>query len=129
MMFSDVPNLVSVFGYTNASWTLKSDLVSAWVCRLLRHMQRTGMRQATPRNADPEVTGLPWLDLSSGYVQRSLHLFPKQGSKPPWRLHQNYLRDLVGLRWSRIDDGVLVFSRPQASSGPAARAGRAGAAD
>jgi hypothetical protein len=75
------------------------------------------------------MSGLPWLDLSSGYVQRSLHLFPKQGSKPPWRLHQNYLRDLVALRWSRIDDGVLVFSRPKASSGPAGRPGHAGAAD
>ena len=113
-MFSDVPNFVSIFGYTNASWTLKSDLVARWVCRLLAHMERSGMRQATPRNADPEVTGLPWLDLSSGYVQRSLHLFPQQGSKPPWRLHQNYLRDLVDLRWSRIDDGVLVFTQAKA---------------
>jgi len=112
-MFSDVPNLVSIFGYANASWTLKSDLVARWVCRLLRHMERTGMRQAMPRNDDPEVSGLPWLDLSSGYVQRSLHLFPQQGSKPPWRLHQNYLRDLFSLRWSRIDDGVLVFSQPK----------------
>ena len=114
-MFSDVPNLVSIFGYSNASWTLKSDLVARWVCRLLRHMEKTGMRQATPRNADPAVTGQPWLDLSSGYVQRSLHLFPQQGSKRPWRLHQNYLRDLLSLRWSRLDDGVLVFSRPKAA--------------
>ena len=93
-MFSDVPNLVSVFGYSNASWTLKSDLIAEYVCRLLEHMRRSGMRQATPRNDDPEVAGAPWLDLSSGYVQRSLHLFPQQGSKPPWQLHQNYLRDL-----------------------------------
>ena len=111
-MFSDVPNLVSVFGYSNASWTLKSDLIAEYVCRLLRHMGRNGLRQATPRNADPEVVGAPWLDLSSGYVQRSLHLFPQQGTKPPWQLHQNYLRDLVSLRWSRIDDGVLVFTNP-----------------
>jgi len=112
-MFSDVPNLVSVFGYSNASWTLKSDLIAEYVCRLLTHMASSGMRQATPRNTDPEVGGAPWLDLSSGYVQRSLHLFPQQGSKPPWQLHQNYLRDLVSLRWSRIDDGVLVFSNPR----------------
>ena len=111
-MFSDVPNLVSVFGYSNASWTLKSDLIAEYVCRLLRHMTRTGLRQATPRNDDPEMAGAPWLDLSSGYVQRSLHLFPKQGSKPPWQLHQNYVRDLFSLRWSRIDDGVLLFSNP-----------------
>jgi len=120
-MFSDVPNLVSVFGYSKASWTLKSDLIAEYVCRLLRHMARSGMRQATPRNADPEVAGAPWLDLSSGYVQRSLHLFPQQGSKPPWQLQQNYLRDLLSLRWSRVDDGVLVFSNP----GPARGARRA----
>jgi cation diffusion facilitator CzcD-associated flavoprotein CzcO len=113
----DVPNPVSVFGYSNASWTLKSDLIAEYVCRLMRHMARSGMRQATPRNADPEVAGAPWLDLSSGYVQRSLHLFPQQGSKPPWQLHQDYLRDLVSLRWSRVDDGVLVFSSPGPARG------------
>jgi len=120
-MFSDVPNLVSVFGYSNASWTLKSDLIAEYVCRLLRHMAQSGLRQATPRNQDPEVAAAPWLDLSSGYVERSLHLFPQQGSKPPWQLHQNYLRDLLSLRWSRVDDGVLVFSNP----GPARGARRA----
>ena len=124
-MFSDVPNLVSVFGYTNASWTLKSDLISEWACRLLAHLRRSGMRQATPMNRDPEVTGAPWFDLSSGYVQRSLHLFPQQGTKPPWKLHQNYLRDLISLRWSRVDDGVLRFSNPA----PAPRARRVAAAE
>jgi cation diffusion facilitator CzcD-associated flavoprotein CzcO len=109
-MFSDVPNLVSVFGYSNASWTLKSDLIAEYVCRLLRHMARSGMRQATPRNDDPEVAGAPWLDLSSGYVQRSLALFPKQGSKAPWRLYQNYARDLMSLRFGKVDDGVMTFS-------------------
>ena len=128
-MFSDVPNLVSVFGYSNASWTLKSDLIAEYVCRLLEHMRRSGMRQATPRNDDPEVAGAPWLDLSSGYVQRSLHLFPQQGSKPPWQLHQNYVRDLVGLRWSRVDDGVLVFSNPVPARASRTTAGSATVAD
>ena len=128
-MYSDVPNLVSVFGYSNASWTLKSDLISGWVCRLLEHMRRTGMRQATPRNADQELAGAPWLDLSSGYVQRSLHLFPRQGSKPPWQLHQNYVRDLVGLRWARVDDGVLVFSNPVPARTSSHTAGNAAVAD
>jgi cation diffusion facilitator CzcD-associated flavoprotein CzcO len=111
-MFSDVPNFVSVFGYSNASWTLKSDLIAEYVCRLLQHMRKAGFAEATPRNTDPGLDRAPWLDLSSGYIQRSLALFPQQGSKPPWQAHQNYLRDLVSLRWSRIDDGVLVFSRP-----------------
>ena len=129
VMFSDVPNLVSVFGYSNASWTLKSDLIAEYVCRLLEHMRRSGMRQATPRNADPEVAGAPWLDLSSGYVQRSLHLFPQQGSKPPWQLHQNYVRDLVGLRWTRVDDGVLVFSNPAPARASRTATGSAAVAD
>ena len=128
-MFSGVPNLVSVFGYSNASWTLKSDLIAKYVCRLLEHMRRTGLRQATPRNDDPGVTGAPWLDLSSGYVQRSLHLFPQQGSKPPWQLHQNYVRDLVSLRWTRVDDGVLVFSSPAPARAAGARAESAAVAD
>ena len=83
------------------------------------------MRQATPVNRDRAVTAAPWFDLSSGYVQRSLHLFPQQGAKPPWQLHQNYLRDLVSLRWSRIDDGVLRFSNPA----PAPRARHMAAAE
>jgi monooxygenase len=118
LMYSDVPNLASSFGYTNASWTLKCDLTCEYVCRLLNYMRKHGYRQCTPRNADPELTGEPWVDFSSGYIQRSLHLFPKQGSKPPWRLHQNYARDIMTLRFGRIDDGVMEFSNPR--SEPAA---------
>ena len=73
MMFSDVPNLASSFGYTNASWTLKCDLTCEYVCRLLNHMQKHGYQQCTPRNVDPSVVEEPWIDFSSGYVQRSLH--------------------------------------------------------
>jgi cation diffusion facilitator CzcD-associated flavoprotein CzcO len=112
MMFSDVPNLASSFGYTNASWTLKSDLTCAYVCRLLNHMARHGWTQCTPRNTDPALAPEPWLDFSSGYVQRAVGKFPKQGPRTPWRVHQNYARDLLSLKFGRVDDGVMEFSRP-----------------
>jgi monooxygenase len=112
MMYEGVPNLASSFGYTNASWTLKADLTCEYVCRLLNHMKKTGLRQATPRNDDPSVEERPWLDFSSGYVQRSIGKFPKQGSKAPWKLHQNYVLDIMLLRHSKIDDGVMKFTNP-----------------
>ncbi len=116
LMLSGVPNLAMVLGYTNASWTLKSDLASAYVCRLLRHMDAHGYRQCVPRNHDRSVTLQPLLDFSSGYVLRSIDQLPKQGSKPPWRLHQNYLRDLLALRFGAIEDESLVFSRASPAS-------------
>ena len=112
MMYSGVPNLASSFGYTNASWTLKCDLTCEYVCRLLNHMQKRGLRQCTPRNSDGTITAQPWIDFSSGYVQRSLHKFPKQGSRAPWKLHQNYARDILLLRFGRLEDGVMEFSNP-----------------
>lgn len=112
MMASDVPNLAFAFGYTNASWTLKADLTSAFVCRLLNYMDRRGVRIATPTNRDPDVAPEPFLDFTSGYVQRAAEILPKQGSKHPWKLHQNYARDLVALRFGKIDDGTLLFSNP-----------------
>jgi cation diffusion facilitator CzcD-associated flavoprotein CzcO len=112
MMYEGVPNLASAFGYTNASWTLKCDLTCEYVCRLLNHMKKTGQRQAMPVNEDPSVTLEPWLDFTSGYVQRAMAKFPKQGSKPPWRLHQNYAMDLLSLRYAKLEDGVLRFGNP-----------------
>jgi monooxygenase len=112
MMYEDVPNLASAFGYTNASWTLKCDLTCEYVCRLLNHMRRTGLRQVTPHNDDPTIERQPWLDFSSGYVRRAMEKFPKQGSKAPWRLHQNYAMDLMSLRYAKLEDGVLKFSNP-----------------
>lgn len=114
MMYSGVPNLASVFGYTNASWTLKADLTCEYVCRLINYMDANGMTSATPRNTDPEVTEEPWLDFSSGYVQRTLSRFPKQGSKMPWKLNQNYFRDIKLLRRGKLDDGVLAFEKTPA---------------
>ncbi len=109
LMYSGIPNLASSFGYTNASWTLKCDLTCEYVCRLLKHMKKRGISQCTPRNTDASVTEEPWVDFSSSYFARSMHLFPKQGSKAPWRLYQNYPKDIMLLRFGRVDDGVLQF--------------------
>ena len=111
MMLSGVPNMAFVLGYTNASWTLKADLTSEYVCRLLKHMHVRGYSQCVPHNRDPSVTEQPLIDFSSGYVLRSIADFPKQGSKRPWRLHQNYALDLLTLRRAPIEDGTLEFSR------------------
>lgn len=124
MMYSDVPNMASSFGYTNASWTLKCDLTCEYVTRLLNHMRRAGLRQATPRLKDAEVQPEPWLDFSSGYVQRSIGRFPKQGSRAPWKLHQNYAKDLMALRFGSVADEAMEFSNPapKAAARPAAEA-------
>jgi monooxygenase len=116
MMLSDVPNLAQAIGYTNASWTLKCDLTSEYVCRLLNHMEATGLRQCAAHNSDGSVTPEPWINFTSGYVQRSLARFPRQGNKAPWKLYQNYARDLMALRFGNVDDGIMHFSNP----GPAA---------
>ncbi|MGN6620403.1 MAG: flavin-containing monooxygenase [Sphingomonas sp.] len=112
MMYSDVPNLASSFGYTNASWTLKADLTCMYVCRLLNTMKRRGLRQATPRIGDDTIEEVPFLDFSSGYVQRAIDKFPKQGSKKPWKLNQNYARDIMALRYGSVDT-AMEFSNPE----------------
>lgn len=117
MMYSDVPNLASAFGYTNASWTLKCDLTCEYVCRLLNHMERARLRQCTPRRNDPDIAEEPWIDFSSGYVQRSLDKFPKQGSKKPWKLYQNYALDIMSLRMGKVEDGVMAFTNPEPRNG------------
>jgi monooxygenase len=109
MMFSDMPNLAYTFGYTNASWTLKADLTAIHVCRLLDHMDRNGFDIALPRR-DPAVEETPFVDFSSGYIQRAIDILPKQGSSKPWKLNQNYALDLAALKFGRIDDGVMHFS-------------------
>jgi monooxygenase len=110
MMYSDVPNLASAFGYTNASWTLKCDLTCEYVCRLINYMDRHNYRQCMPHNDDPTLQALPHLEFSSGYVQRSVAQMPKQGSRRPWRLYQNYALDIVSLRFGKVDDGVMQYS-------------------
>lgn len=108
MMLSDVPNLALTFGYTNASWTLKADLTSEYVCRLLNHMEAHGYRACTPRS-DPSMPEIPFLDFTSGYVQRGLPYLPRQGERPPWRVKQNYFFDMFYLRHGPLDDGVMRF--------------------
>jgi len=109
-MFSDVPNFAYTFGYTNASWTLKADLTSEYAVRLLRHMDAIGARRCTPRLTDPSVHEEAFIGLASGYVQRAAAFLPKQGSKRPWKLYQNYLLDLFMLRVGRVDDGTMEFT-------------------
>ncbi len=110
LMYSGVPNLANTFGYTNASWTLKADLTAEYVCRLLLHMRETGARQCLPAAPAPDAPLLPWVDFSSGYFQRAAHRLPRQGARKPWKLSQNYLTDLVTMRFGAVDDGVLKFS-------------------
>jgi cation diffusion facilitator CzcD-associated flavoprotein CzcO len=112
MMCSDVPNMAFAIGYTNASWTLKCDLTSQYVCRLLRHMDEHAYTQCCPRRNDPSVKEEPILTFSSGYIQRSVHEWPRQGSRRPWRLYQNYALDRVLLRHAPVDDPVMEFSTP-----------------
>ena len=125
MMFSDVPNLAFAVGYTNASWTLKCDLAAQYVCRLLNHMDRQGYSNCTPRVNDPDVGEEPVIDFNSGYVLRALHALPRQGSKTPWRLHQNYVRDLSMMRYGRVEDGAMEFkTTPVKGSAGAGAIGR-----
>jgi monooxygenase len=110
VMFSGIPNLAIMLGYTNASWTLKCDLTCEFVCRLINHMDEHGYRQCKPEAPDPSHPREPFLDLMSGYVLRSIDKFPKQGHRTPWRLHQNYPRDVFLLRRGAVEDEGIEFS-------------------
>jgi cation diffusion facilitator CzcD-associated flavoprotein CzcO len=115
MMLSGVPNFAFTVGYTNASWTLKADLVAEYVCRLLAHMDQHGHTQCVPTNDDPTVETRPLLDFAAGYVQRSISAFPKNGSKAPWQLGMNYAADLISLRHRPVEDNAMRFTgRPMA---------------
>jgi monooxygenase len=111
MMLDGVPNFAFTVGYTNASWTLKADLTAEFVCRLINHMADEGYSRCVPEADDPTLTVEPLLDFNSGYVLRSLDQLPKQGSKEPWKLRQNYPVDLRTLRYRPLEDGVMRFSR------------------
>jgi cation diffusion facilitator CzcD-associated flavoprotein CzcO len=116
MMLDGVPNFAFTIGYTNASWTLKADLISAYVVRLLRHLDETGARSAVPVRP-PDVEEQPIMDFTSGYVLRALDKLPKQGDREPWRLRQNYVADLRTIKRAPIDDGVLAFDTVPAPEG------------
>ncbi|HTI20893.1 MAG TPA: NAD(P)/FAD-dependent oxidoreductase [Kutzneria sp.] len=110
MMLSGLPNFVFTIGYTNASWTLKADLVAEYTVRLLKHMDSNGFDQCVPV-ADPAVAERPLLDFAAGYVQRTVHEFPRSGSRQPWQLGMSYANDVLSLRHGKIDDGTLSFTR------------------
>jgi monooxygenase len=110
LMFSDLPNMSNTLGYTNASWTLKADLIAEYVCRLIKHMDQTGTRIAMPRR-DANVQPAPLLDMTSGYVARAESHLPKGADRAPWKLFQNYAMDMEQLRKGKLEDGVMTFTR------------------
>ena len=109
-MLSGLPNLALTMGYTNASWTLKCELIARWVVRLLAHMDRHGYDVVTPEYSG-EGPYRPFIDLDSGYIARAADRLPKQTGTAPWTVNQNYFLDLRAFRYSRIDDGALAFER------------------
>ncbi len=120
MMYADIPNMIQTFGYINASWTLRADLTAAYACRVLNRMDELGMQIAVPRlrEEDKDMELKPWIDdFSAGYMQRLMHLFPKQGSKDPWRNTQNYLLDKKLIPNAPLEDGALTFSHPASGEG------------
>lgn len=110
-MLSNIPNFAAAIGYTNASWTLKCELIARYVARLLNYMDRHGYVQCTPRQNDPSITAEPVVSFTSGYVQRALSSLPSQGSRPPWKLYQNYLLDTLVYRLGKVNDGTMEFRR------------------
>ena len=116
MMYSDIPNAAFALGYTNASWTLKCDLTAQYICRMLKFMDENNYAIAVPRLNDPTVERIPVVDFNSGYIQRAIQTLPSQGSKHPWKLHQNYVKDLRMLRHGNLEDGTMEFKpKPKAN--------------
>lgn len=123
LMFSDIPNFSNALGYTNASWTLKADLIAEYVCRLLKHMDKTGTRIAVPERNDPNIKTGPLLEMSSNYVTRAESYMPKGADRAPWKLYQNYKLDTEQLHNGKLEDGVMAFRKPHvagASASPSA---------
>ena len=130
MMLSGLPNVAMTLGYTNASWTLKADLVSEYVCRLLNYMDRNGFDTVEPQHPGAGVEVRPPMDLTSGYVLRALDRLPKAGATAPWRFPHNSLVDIRAIRRAKFDDPALRFSRhPGAAAAPSDVAGSATASD
>jgi cation diffusion facilitator CzcD-associated flavoprotein CzcO len=112
MMFSGIPNLAWCVGYVNNSWTLRADLTTQYVCRLINHMARHGYDYCVPAVSESDADdGRPLLDLTSGYIQRAAAVMPHQGTRQPWRHRQNYLVDLATMRLRRVNDGAMRFGR------------------
>ena len=118
IMYSNIPNLASSFGYTNASWTLKCELICEYVCRLLNYMERRDYKHCVPRLEADSQTAAPMIDFTSGYVRRAQADLPKQGSQHPWKVYQNYIKDLLMMRYGRLNDGVMEFRRVRSTPPP-----------
>lgn len=121
LMFNDIPNFSNTLGYTNASWTLKADLIAEYVCRLLKHMDKTGTRIAVAERKDPNVKEAPLLDMTSGYVARAADTLPKGADRAPWKLYQNYAMDMDQLHNGKLEDGVMTFRKPSAAGATSAQ--------
>jgi cyclohexanone monooxygenase len=106
---SGLPNAIMTFGYTNASWTLKADLTAVYACRLLNYMRQHGYRKVVPVR-DASVAEQDYLSFTSGYVQRASSILPKQGSRAPWQVNQNYIKDIFLIKYARLNDGIMQFS-------------------
>jgi cation diffusion facilitator CzcD-associated flavoprotein CzcO len=119
MLLSDVPNMAFTLGYSNASWTLKADLTSEYVCRLLSYMDEHGYARCMPRAHDVQPSDDPIVELTSGYVKRALEHLPKQGPGDPWQLKMNYALDLRALRHGPLTDSAMEFSSPAPAPKPA----------
>ena len=118
-MYSGIPNLVLVTGYSNAGWTLKADLISEYICRLIGHMDKTGSDYCVPDATGVVASETPPFALESGYIMRALDRMPKQGTAEPWVANNNYFRDLMQVRYAKIDDGVIKFRKAAADDGAA----------
>jgi cation diffusion facilitator CzcD-associated flavoprotein CzcO len=111
MMLQDIPNATVVFGYTNASWTLKIDLVCEYFCRILNHMDKNELNSFVPKINDENLEIEPSIGLNSGYVKRAQKFLPKQGKKYPWKLNQNYIKDMFSLKFKKIEDEYIYFKK------------------
>ncbi|MDA9125104.1 FAD-containing monooxygenase EthA, partial [Flavobacteriaceae bacterium] len=111
MMLQDIPNATVVFGYTNASWTLKIDLVCEYFCRILNHMDKNELKSFVPKIKENNLETESSIGLKSGYVKRALKILPKQGKKYPWKLNQNYIKDMFLLKFKKIEDEYIYFKK------------------
>ncbi len=122
-MFSNLPNLSAVFGYLNASWTLRADLVAEYTCRVLNRMAAQGADLATPVLPDDHrLEEDDIFDFSSGYIQRSKHIMPRNATAMPWRLNQEYVRDRKEMKTGQVEDGILALGRSRAAAAVGAEA-------
>ncbi|WP_029109029.1 NAD(P)/FAD-dependent oxidoreductase [Mycobacterium sp. URHD0025] len=115
LMLSGVPNMAITFGYTNASWTLKADLVSEFICRMLNYMDANGFDRVEAQHPGDAVDELPFMDFTPGYFRRAMDTLPKSGSEAPWKLKQNYFFDMRTIRYGKVDEDSLLFTKHRAA--------------